>query len=796
MNKTKIGRLFTVFLLFCVVSFISLNGQNKRQDLPGEEKIGEALAELENMYEQLEEWREELDKKSFSPEALVDVVDDNLEALYQWVRDNTLLVPYRGTLRGPRGVLMDRVGNSLDRALLLNELLYEAGYEVRLARSTLPDDEAGLLLQKLRQRAKSFPFPEEERGSAYQNERSENFSLRFDMDKGRLDKDLNDQIEAREALEKKIQSRAEKQAEALALAVKNSGAVDYVDHDARNREALKEHWWVHASKNGTWVDLDPSFSDFKPGQTLSNPDAFFDAHDLDEEEAHLIHIRLIIEQWESGEVSEKTVLEHTIQPDELFDSRILIRHYPLDWPTDKTLFEAEDLILNLKNVIFEQKTWVPTLTVDSDEIQGTMFNHTGALVEKKSGSGGVGAFSRSLFRAFGAQDKKEEPAKDSYLTAEWIEYEICSPGQPARTIRREVFDILGPAQRAEENISAPDIKTNGQMNRCLSMLGETEVLIITSRFSTEFLEYLTVENLLSNQETILELFTGLKQPDLQQVLNQIAEITSPPGKMYDLALARSKFGWAKKGIFLDHPNLISFHSQLRLSPEGKLVKCRSMDIIENDVSVIQEQNFLIRLSQGVLDTNIESLIMPTEEKVFNTSEVFNEGSEWITLAGVEDKGLTNLELDEDSSKRIKQDLENGYLVIAPKKAFKINGEECPAWWRIDPETGHTLGIGTHGQGQAIVEYAEVAQTMIQLKLQIESYMDIFNCIMNAAAYALAGGNTTEQNKLAVAKCIWDTVCNYMLGKLTGHLLADTIWSNFIVEKTVDWLNGKFCGLAY
>jgi len=84
------------------------------------------------MYEQLREREDELDKKSFSPEALADEVGNSKEALYEWVKKNTLFVPYKGTLKGSRGVLMDRLGNSLDRALLLHELLNEAGYEVRL----------------------------------------------------------------------------------------------------------------------------------------------------------------------------------------------------------------------------------------------------------------------------------------------------------------------------------------------------------------------------------------------------------------------------------------------------------------------------------------------------------------------------------------------------------------------------------------------------------------------------------------------------------------------------------------
>ena len=45
------------------------------------------------------------------------------QKMLDWVRDNTRLVPYEGSLRGALGVLMDRNGNSLDRSILLARLL-------------------------------------------------------------------------------------------------------------------------------------------------------------------------------------------------------------------------------------------------------------------------------------------------------------------------------------------------------------------------------------------------------------------------------------------------------------------------------------------------------------------------------------------------------------------------------------------------------------------------------------------------------------------------------------------------
>src|SRR5690606_32967356 len=59
------------------------------------------------------------------------------DTVFAWVRDETGYVPYRGALRGPAGVLMDRVGNALDRATLLRELLHAAGYETVMVHGTL-----------------------------------------------------------------------------------------------------------------------------------------------------------------------------------------------------------------------------------------------------------------------------------------------------------------------------------------------------------------------------------------------------------------------------------------------------------------------------------------------------------------------------------------------------------------------------------------------------------------------------------------------------------------------------------
>jgi len=96
--------------------------------------------------------REELPRATFDTFSALDQTDFTAEGAFAWVRDETRLVPYRGALRGASGVLLDREGNSLDRALLLQDLLDALGYDTRLARGTLSEEAAAGLLAGVRGR--------------------------------------------------------------------------------------------------------------------------------------------------------------------------------------------------------------------------------------------------------------------------------------------------------------------------------------------------------------------------------------------------------------------------------------------------------------------------------------------------------------------------------------------------------------------------------------------------------------------------------------------------------------------
>jgi hypothetical protein len=63
---------------------------------------------------------------------------------------------------------------------------------------------------------------------------------------------------------------------------------------------------------------------------------------------------------------------------------------------------------------------------------------------------------------------------------------------------------------------------------------------------------------------------------------------------------------------------------------------------------------------------------------------------------VSEPRLTSAELSANDQARIREDVRAGNAVIAPQRGVVSQGTATIGWWRIDPRTGQTLGIGRNG----------------------------------------------------------------------------------------------------
>jgi hypothetical protein len=76
----------------------------------------------------------DLPRAEFDPAVLAKQLGKDPQAHFEWVCDHTWWAPYHGLLRGSKGAMLDRVGSSLDRAVLVGDLLRRAGCAAGKAR--------------------------------------------------------------------------------------------------------------------------------------------------------------------------------------------------------------------------------------------------------------------------------------------------------------------------------------------------------------------------------------------------------------------------------------------------------------------------------------------------------------------------------------------------------------------------------------------------------------------------------------------------------------------------------------
>lgn len=771
-----------------------------------EEERKRAIEKLERLFDALEEVAKEIPRDTFDPQAIVNKVGKDPIKLFEWVRDNTYLVPYRGSLRGPIGVLMDRLGNSLDRALLLAELLRTVGHEARLSRGALSAKQAEQVLRDARPIPLGGGLPVESESPESVQEMLSKYVQKYGLDQIEMQRVINKMTLQQQQMAEDVAQRVEEQTAAILELIGKPETDIRAAEWAKAVQALQEHWWVQWLYDSRWVDLDTTLPEAKPRKVLTKVQANYQPDKLDEKFLHLVTIRVIIERWNDGKFEEEKVLEHTLRPSELFGKRIVLQHVPVNWPKDLNLLREEKPLERLKTAVLQEKEWLPVLSVGSEQIVQSSFTDLGEVKDDPSkkpespaedvgrGAGGVfGGMTGALFD--GAPDREDK--KESHLTAEWIEYEVRVLEKPTLQIRRKILDLLGPAARHDKKTAAPELSKAVRNQRATVLLGSVEMLFLVCNLSAQYEEHLTATMMLVNRDHLLRLVKARFVREPTEALGELALLIPLPGPAYILARVRSKFRQKRFPLYLDTVNIFSYHTRLRYDDDKGPEYARAIDIVRNELAVpfvSQRDRFGERVRQGVLETNAEAAIMSKYGLVANTALLFaqtrREGDEWLRLHEAEGRAWQKLWLPEDIRTRIKQDLADGYLVLAPRKSVLVNGRALIGWWRVDPRTGNTLGVGEHGWGQAMSEYAEEAFVLQEIRSTIEGFANMMRCLTLGITSPLRGMN--PQYDPLVQKCVWDQICGKLMGLLNPFGRMDRTWTNLIRQLTFDWLSSGFC----
>jgi hypothetical protein len=673
---------------------------------------GQIADRLARYHEALVQSTAEIPRDSFDPRAIMDKIGHDPKACFQWVRDNTSLVPYKGVLRGPRGVLMDRLGNSLDRALLLSTMLKEAGREVRLAHALLAPQDAGALLDKISGIAATPPPAGQEKSSSIDAKISEQAAahgLKVE--------------ELRSAHVRLFEDSARFSREAGERAVEQSGRVREAVGDtseargleaAERRaatEALKDHWWVQVLDGSAWLDLDASSPDMNPGQVVQPADKSVLPDALPQSAFHSVEIRLLIERLEAGRLIKSPVLECSVKPFELMGEGIYLDHYAMNWPENESVFSGKDGQDRLKELVLQQNEWLPVLRLGSKQVTGGSFSETGEINKRpgqKSG-GGIGGIAGGIFGALGG-GTQEKPQKESALTAEWIEYRIEAPGKPVRIVQRQLFDLIGPSARKSNDLTNFKITESGRLRRGLAMLAEVEIVLQVCGLSPEYVSHVLATKLLSSWDALSAMV--LRSESQRGFFDNVKKVPPLPGPVFGLAAARREWSPVRDQVYFSCPNILTGIGGVRQTTAGDILSYKALDIVDNSMAVLPGAKlgpFQTRLQQGVLDTNAEDFVLSSLGKTAEgTAALFAQsraqGVKWLTIRDPRDGSLAQLGLSDDTRARIEADLSEGYVVLAPQKPVRSADRSLAGWWRIDPKNGQVLGLGESGWGQGLTEH--------------------------------------------------------------------------------------------
>jgi len=476
--------------------------------------------------------------------------------------------------------------------------------------------------------------------------------------------------------------------------------------------------------------LNPIFADAEPGQALAEVIETMQPEQLPTRLWHTVDIRLVVEFWEGGRLREVPVLSQDLVPAQLFGERIVVRHVPVNWPQDMNLVQEKNPIPRLKTTVLAQHEWLPVLDVGSKKHFKRSFTDAGAINENTVANPMGKAVAERFKGAIKALDDlptgplsdapQKKPERAPQLTAEWIEYEIRTPGQPVRTIRRQIFDVLGPAARATGKPAAPVLTESQRLERGLALLGESEIPLLACQPSPEFVAHSMAEGLLANREVLLDVMQNAASMRPNDLKDKMAKLKPLPSQLYGLALARQEWNRFRGDVYQDRANILSYHKHPGLNSQGQLRITEGVDIVANGIGVrlgSETTPFLMRLEQGVLDTNAEAFVLAQTEITAlheNTAEIFaqseRQGIEWVIIHTGNQSAWQSVELPNDVRVRIERDLAEGYVVLVPKKAILMEGRPVVGWWRVDPKTGQTLGINERGWGGDLTEESILLNT--------------------------------------------------------------------------------------
>jgi len=693
------------------------------------EGLADAVDDLEQRLGRL---RGEVDQTRFDVEELVFELNFDADEIVDFVRTGIAFHPYEGLLRGMRGTLMSRAGNSLDQALLLAFMLKSSGADARVVRGELDDRAVEVLLRSV----STADNPEDEL-AGLDAAVEKIFGPRASAPEEQIDwknTELRKQSERTvSTLQKRLVAQEFKFASGPML--------------TEIRDAVGPYFWVEyrTGPGDDWRDAHPVFS---PEDRPEVQPKGYMAEQVDDRFHHTVTVEAWIRQRQGDSYQDFRLMSPWTRPAaNLHGVTISYRNHP------GSISPAT--LANLDQTLDDDEILTPVFR--GGPAPGAMaFDLEGRLVDPMAlGSGSFGAaglfseLSDKMQSAAESVEAREDGRPAFALDAMWLEFTLTTPAGRETSYRRYVL--------------APGADRAPLADKLWPLLTEHVYVVNTGSLPLDYLADRYLAAGAASMDLYKALAHKLLRPGEGTPLPR-ADIPQDfgPLSMYRLMDANPM---AAGTIAVRHvPAIVGIRNGLR----GVGTAFTAVDIVENRMLQLSQGPDGLRhdpqaaLRRGVWDTAIEvvpaRIRQDAKARVTNTFEVLTRArSQGIGLKLVRAGDELPPGISEGAARMLKHDLDNGFAVLVPESTPE--GTAMTAWWRVDPISGTTLGMTADGYGQSVTEYL------------IEMTGIAFNLFQ-----AVAGLKKCEQESDTVVRmcCLVEAHINNVAGLGFGSTLGATV----------------------
>ncbi|MCB9911326.1 MAG: hypothetical protein H6829_13770, partial [Planctomycetes bacterium] len=660
------------------------------QTAPAGESTPEARQDhLERYFRALRMALREGPRDRIAVEAVVALCEGDVQRAFAWVRDHTQWVPYEGILRGPRGVLMDRLGNDWDRSLLLLALCEQMGAEARLAQAAWSEEALEGLGDRLLL-ARQYPGAEPNTLDPMEFAR-----------RARLPEEAF-RISAETTRWKQAQTSQQiaQQVETLVAALSSALGVEQAAPAAESSLAPSIgslHVWVQVQQAGQWVDLDPIDREGAPGSALLSAEQTFSGSEIPEDRYHHVTFRAIAEQWQGADRREHNLVELDLRALDTVGETIGFSMAPMNAPLSiKDLAGSDSADAYLKSLAAQESEWLPSFVFQDKPTYKNGIRSNGEVDTKPQMTATGKAVARGA-DALGQMGKAAQGAGAGLgYTAQWLEVERRGPGGAPEVTRRALFDLVGAAARATGG-ERPELPPSAGLDRNLRLTGVCTILPLASDVPEAFVERLAMFRLWNQKDLVEQLSEGkpLKPEQWDSALQSL--------KLFEGTLwgfARGRILWNPSAAsYIDRLNLVLHHERPVLGGAGEVLQEDGLDIVWNGRAPFEgsSSGFAARLRQGVTDSAAEAMVLaaknPENTRSFN---LCTHAGPWKVVRSAE--GLEELASTWPADVRAQMgaQLASNHVLVVPDGIDESLAAWQAGYWSLNPTSGQCLSLG--GQG--------------------------------------------------------------------------------------------------